>query len=168
MIEIIQRNIIRFVVAVLLQVIIFNNVALFGFVNPFIYLLFIILLPFETPKALSLIFAFVIGISIDLFTNTIGIHAASTVLVTYLRPTILQYFAPRDGYEVNTTPRIAFYGVLWFIKYAGVIVIIHSISFYLIDAFTFVFFGNAILYALVNAFFTLLLLVLSQYLFFKK
>lgn len=168
MIEIVQRNIIRFVVSVLLQIIIFNNVALFGFVDPFVYLLFIILLPFETPKVLSLIFALILGLSIDIFTNTIGIHAAATVFVAYLRPTILQYFAPRDGYEVNTMPRIANYGILWFVKYAGLIVLIHSITFYLIDAFTFAFFGNALLFAFANAVLTLILLVLSQYLFFKK
>lgn len=168
MIEIIQRNTLRFVVAMILQVIIFNNLELFGFINPFFYLLFIILLPFETPKALSLFLALLLGLSIDIFTNTIGIHAASTVLIAFLRPTVLQYFAPRDGYEVNTAPRISFYGVTWFVKFAGAIVIIHSVFFYCIDAFSFVFMGRAILFGILNGLFTLLLLVLSQYLFFKK
>ncbi len=168
MIEILQRNTIRFAVAMLLQVIIFNNLGLFGFINPFFYLLFIILLPFETPKALTLFLGFILGFSVDIFTNTIGIHAASTVLVAFVRPTLLQYFAPRDGYDVNTAPRISYYGILWFVKYAGTIVIIHSIFFYCIDAFAFAFLGRAILYGFINALFTLLLLVLSQYLFFKK
>jgi len=167
MIEILQRNIVRFIFVVILQILLFRNFNLFGFIDPFFYLLFIILIPFETPKSFLLISAFFLGLSIDVFTNTIGIHASASVFVAYLRPMVLQYFAPRDGYEINTYPRIKYYGLWWFVRYAGIIVLLHSLVFFFVDAFGFEYFFRTLLYSALNAFFTLLLIVLSQYLIYK-
>lgn len=168
MIEILQRNIIRFFFVLLLQVLLFRNINLLGFIDPFFYLLFIILIPFETPRWFLLVSAFFLGLVVDIFSNSIGMHAAATVLIAYLRPMILQYFAPRDGYEVNTYPRIVYYGLWWFVRYAGIMILLHSIFFYFIDAFTFAFFFRTLFYSIINAFFTLLLIVLSQYLIYNK
>ena len=72
MIGSLSANIIRFVVLVLIQVVVLNNVQLSGYINPFLYVLFIVLLPLEVPRWLSLLLAFVLGLAVDIFTDTVG------------------------------------------------------------------------------------------------
>ena len=79
MIKIYLRNILRFVVLVLIQVLVINNLQLSSYVDPFIYVLFILLLPFETPGWILLLFAFSLGLTIDMFSDTAGVHASATV-----------------------------------------------------------------------------------------
>ena len=77
MINNILKHSVRFVFLVLLQVLILNNIQLNGFINPYLYILFIIMLPFEIPVWLLMLLAFVMGISIDMFLNTMGIHVCA-------------------------------------------------------------------------------------------
>ena len=106
MIKLLGRNIIRFMVLVLVQILVLNNIQVSGYIVPHIYILFILLLPFETPRWLLLIAAFALGITVDLFTQTHGMHAAATVFIAFLRPWVLEMSAPRDGYEPGTFPRV--------------------------------------------------------------
>ena len=94
MIKILSRNIIRFLFLVFIQVLVFNNIQVSGLINPYIYVIFILLLPFETPKWAILGLAFLLGISVDLFTNTPGMHSTATVLMAFLRPYVLSIIAP--------------------------------------------------------------------------
>lgn len=97
MIEIIPRNIFRFIVLVLIQVLILNNIEFSGYINPFLYVLFILLLPFETPAWLLLVSGFALGLTVDLFMNTPGLHAAATVLTAFVRPFVLRILLPVTG-----------------------------------------------------------------------
>src|SRR3954463_13540886 len=93
------QNVKRFIFLILLQVLILNHVQWSGFVNPYVYILFILLLPIETPKSFVLLLAFTIGIVIDMFSNTAGLHAASSTLLAYARPFVLKAISPREDYE---------------------------------------------------------------------
>lgn len=84
-------NIIRFIVLILMQVLIFNQINLFGFVTPYIYPLLILLLPFNINSIQKLFLAFGLGLCMDFFQNSGGIHAAATLVITYLRPVFLRY-----------------------------------------------------------------------------
>jgi rod shape-determining protein MreD len=162
------RNIFRFIILVLVQVLIIKNLELGRFINPFIYVLFIIVLPFETPKWLLLISAFVLGITIDMFYDTAGMHAAACVALAYIRPGILKLFSPRDGYEIGTQPTIQYLGVPWFISYSAILVVLHHFILFYIEIFRFSEFFSTLLRVVVSSVFTLLLVVLSQYLFNRK
>src|SRR5258705_6800678 len=96
----------RFIVLVGLQVTILNNIQLSGYINPYLYVLFILLLPVKFPKIPAMVLAFVLGLTVDVFTNTIGIHAGATVFMAYARPFVLKVFSPRDGYETDAVPNI--------------------------------------------------------------
>src|SRR5436190_19071296 len=98
----IYKNVIKFLFLVLLQVILLNHVQWSGYINPYIYILFIMLLPVETPNWLVLMLGLLIGIVIDMFSNTSGLHAASTVLMAFARPGVLRLISPRDDYEPET------------------------------------------------------------------
>ncbi len=168
MINIIPQNIIRFIILVFVQVIILNKIQFSGFVNPFIYILFIILLPFETPSWLLLILGFITGITIDLFSGTIAMHTIATTLTAYFRPFILTLFAPRDGYESRTSPTLKYYDLFWIIRYTIVLVLIHHSCLFFVEVFRFSGFFYTILRILLSSFFTFILIIISQLLFFKK
>lgn len=162
------RNIIRFIVLVLVQVLIVQNIELGRFINPFVYVLFILMLPFETPKWLLLVASFFLGITIDLFYDTSGMHAAACVLMGYIRPGVLKLFSPRDGYEFGTQPSIQYLGIPWFLSYAGILVVVHHLVLFYIEIFRFSEFFSTFFRVIVSSIFTMLLVVISQYLFQRK
>ncbi|MBL7882459.1 MAG: rod shape-determining protein MreD [Bacteroidia bacterium] len=168
MINEIIRNIIRFILLVLVQVLIIKNIELGRFINPFLYVLFIIVLPFETPKWLLLTSAFLLGISIDMFYDTAGMHAAATVFMAYIRPGVLKLFSPRDGYEFGTQPTIQYLGIPWFLSYAGILISLHHLVLFYIEVFRFSEFFSTFFRVIVSSIFTILLVVVTQYLFNRK
>lgn len=84
-------HLLRFVVLLLLQVLILNNVMLFGFVNPYLYPLFVILLPLNLNQIQALFLAFAMGLSLDFFEDTGGVHAAACLAIAYVRPLVLRF-----------------------------------------------------------------------------
>ncbi len=168
MIRIYLRSILRFFTLILLQVLLLDNIQMGGYLSPYFYVIFILLLPFETPKWLLLSLAFIMGLSIDLFNGTPGMHAAASVFMAFLRPFTLKNFSPRDGYETGSFPRIHFYGIEWFTKYAIILVLSHHFFLFFIEAFRFsdIFFtmGRIIL----NTILTSILIVLSQFFIFRR
>lgn len=162
------RNIIRFIVLVAVQVLIIKNIELGRFINPFIYVLFIIILPFETPKWVLLLSGFIMGITIDMFYDTAGMHAAACVFMAYIRPGILKLFSPRDGYEFGTQPTIQYLGVPWFLSYSAILIFLHHLILFYIEVFRFSEFFSTFFRVIISTIFTVLLVVISQYLFNRK
>lgn len=167
MIPSVIRNIFRFVVLVALQVLILNNVQLSGFLNPFLYVLFMLLLPFETQKVLLLVLAFVLGFAVDLFSNTLGMHIAATLFMAYCRPLVLNIIAPRGGYEVGSTPSIRDMGLPWFLSYAGSLILLHHLVLFFVEVFRFSEGFLTLGRVLASAVFTLVLVLISQYLTYR-
>lgn len=168
MINEIIKNLFRFVILVLVQVLVLKNIELGMYLNPFLYVLFILMLPFETPKALVLVLSFVTGITIDMFYDTPGMHAAASVFMGFCRPSVLKLFSPRDGYEFGTKPTIQYLGVPWFISYAGILVVLHHLVLFYIEAFRFSDFLFTLLRALTSSASTLVLVIVSQFLFYRN
>ena len=168
MINKIGSNIIRFIFLAIFQIAILNNIDLGGYLSPFLYILCIILLPFETPKWLILVSAFFMGITIDIFSDTIGLHAFSSVFIAFARPSILHSFAPHDGYNTGSTPLTNSYGLSWFFRYSALMTIIHSLIFFYIEAFSFQFFFSTLWKAILSSAFTLILIILTRLLTVKR
>jgi rod shape-determining protein MreD len=168
MIRELTRNIGNFIFLVLLQVLVLNHIEFSGFVNPYLYVLFIILLPFETPKWLLLLSSFLLGFTIDIFMGTWGINAFASVFMGYLRPYLLKVIAPRDGYEAGTKPNVKFFGFEWFIKYAAILVVAHHFVLLFTEAFKFHHFFSTLLKVILSSIFTMILVVLSQLLTQKR
>lgn len=96
------RNIIRFAVFILIQVfVLFKIPALHRFITPYLYFLFILWLPFSISRLGLLVVGFILGLSIDYFMMTPGLHAASCVLIAYIRPFVINVLAPKDSSEFN-------------------------------------------------------------------
>lgn len=138
------------------------------FLNPSFYVLFILLLPFETPKWLQLISAFALGVIIDAFMNTPGMNTAAIVFMAFLRPAVLSLVSPRDGYDPGSFPRLSQIGFSWFLKYSIILIALHQFALFFIEAMSFNFVGMTLLVALSNTIVTAFFVIVSQYVMFKR
>ncbi len=168
MIKVLPRNIARFIILVLVQVFIFNNIQFSGYINPYIYILFILLLPFETPKWMLLVTAAILGLTIDIFSDTLGMHTIATLFMAFLRPFVLNLISPRDGYESGTFPRVAYYGINWFTRYAAILIAAHHFVLFYIEIFRFGNFFSTFFRVILSTFFSLIFIVLSQYFVYRR
>ena len=89
--NLIFKNITRFILLVLVQVIVLNKINFLGYINPYIYILFIILFPIKNNRVLFIFLGFLLGLTVDLFLDSGGVHAAACVTITYIRPVILKF-----------------------------------------------------------------------------
>ena len=85
------NNILRFTFLVLFQVLIFNNINFMGYVNPYPYILFVLLFPVNNNRSLFIFLSFLIGLTVDLFSDSGGVHAASCAFIAYIRPPVLKF-----------------------------------------------------------------------------
>lgn len=161
-------NIFRFLLLVFLQVLLFNNIQISGYINPYVYVMFILLLPFETPSWLLLVISFALGISVDLFSSTLGMHASASVFMAYLRPFVLNVLSQREVYDSGTTPSISSYGFSWFLKYSLSLIFFHHLFLFFIEVFSFKNFTETITRIFLSVFFTMLFVLLSQLFVLKK
>ncbi len=152
-----------FILLILLQVLLFNNIQFSGYVNPYVYIMFILLLPIEIPAWLLLIISFFTGLIIDLFAGTPGMHTSATVLAGFVRPFILRIISPRDGYEPGADPSILIYGFKWFLIYTSIIVIIHHTALFYLEVFRFTDFLRTLLRVLLSSLFSITFIVLLEY-----
>jgi len=140
MIDQLNRYVFRFILVILFQVMVLNNVQFSGYINPYIYIWYILVLPFETPGWVLLLSSFLLGLGVDVFPqglagngSSLGTHAASSVLIAFLRPTILRRLNPRDEYEPGTYPDSKNYGIIWFVTYALIMIGIHHFVLFFLE-----------------------------------
>lgn len=150
------------------QVLIIDHINLGGYINPSLYLLFILLLPFQTSGWFLLISSFLLGLSIDTFSNSTGLHAAASVFVAFMRPIVIRGVGAPADYEGNLDPGIPDMGTRWFIAYAAVMILIHQFAISILESFYFSEAGLILLRMILSSAVTLLLIVLVEYLFMTK
>ena len=134
--QLVLQNIFRFVMLVLVQVFVLDNIQFLGYISPMIYILFILSLPVRFPRGVVLILAFLLGLTIDIFNNTIGIHAFATVFAAFIRPTIINMSVSMEE-MANPTPSFRTFGVANYVKYVVLIVLFHSIVLFFVESFSF-------------------------------
>jgi rod shape-determining protein MreD len=151
------------VILILLQILLFNNIQFSGYVNPYVYVMIILLLPAVIPQWLLLSVAFITGLMIDLFSGSPGMHASATLIAGFSRPYVLRLISPRDGYESGSNLSISAYGVRWFFIYTVIIVLIHHLALFYIEVFRFADFFRTLLRALLSSVFTVGFIFLIEY-----
>lgn len=161
-------NILRFLFLAALQVLILNRIQLGGYLNPFLYVLFILLLPVSTPGWLLLGSAFLMGLSVDVFSETGGIHAAASVLIAFIRPGVLNILTSRQDMETGIEPTISAMGLGWFARYSLTLILIHHLAFFLIEAGSLHNILPLVYRIILSSVFTFVLVIISQYLFYSR
>ena len=155
-------NIARFILLLLLQVVLFDNINFLGFINPFPYILYIILFPVNGNKYNLLLSSFFLGLLIDVFLNSGGVHATACLLLAYFRPAIFK-FSFGLSYEYQT---VKLNDVLTPERFSFIFisVLIHHLTLFVFEIFTIQYVWGIILRTLVGSLFTLILCILIIYL----
>lgn len=130
------KGIVYFVCCVLFQVLIFNNIYFLRLATPFIYLLFIIKLPLSIPSSFVTIISFLMGFTIDLFSNTPGLHAAACTLVGFARSYIIEALFIGKDLPESGVPSFALFAKWSYFKYLTMIVLIQNVMLFFVESFT--------------------------------
>lgn len=127
-------NIIRFILLVLVQVLVFNRLNFFGFINPMVYILFLYWYPIKENRAAFIGLSFLLGLSIDFFSDTMALHSAATITIAYLRP-IMMRFIFGINYEFqsfrlsNTTRAQQF-------TFLALLILVHHLVYFSLEIFS--------------------------------
>ena len=162
------KLIILFIGLVFVQFLFLNDLLVLKYGFCFIYIAFILLLPVETPPLLALALAFIIGFVVDIFANTLGVNAAATVLVGFVRPLILKLVTPRGGYDAGFVINPFIAGWQWFLSYSFVMILIHHLVLFSLEAMSLELIGSILLRTLFSSILTLIILVFGQLIFSAK
>jgi rod shape-determining protein MreD len=155
-------NIFRFILLLAMQIIVFNNMNFFGFISPFPYLLFIILYPVNGNKSGLLVASFLLGLIMDMFSNSGGIHATSCLILAYFRPYLFK-FSFGLSYEYQT---VKLNDVLTPERFSFILlsVVIHHLVLFLLEAFQFSFIWDILLRTVFSSIFTIIICIVIIYL----
>ena len=155
-------NIFRFMLLLAVQIIIFNNMNFLGYISPFPYMLFIILYPVNSNKFALLLASFCLGIIMDMFSNSGGIHTAACLVLAYYRPYLFK-FSFGLSYEYQTvrlndalTPER--------FSFIFLAVLIHHLILFLLEAFSIGFLFDTLIRTLLSTIFTIIICIIIIYL----
>jgi len=156
------NNLARFILLLAAQILLFNNINFLGFINPFPYILFIILYPVNGNKYGLLAASFFLGLLMDMFLNSGGVHATACLVLAFFRPAIFK-FSFGLSYEYQTV-RLNDVVTPERFSFLLLAVVLHHTVLFILEIFTFNFFFNIIVRTLVSTLFTLIISILIIYL----
>jgi rod shape-determining protein MreD len=168
MIRTIVINLIRFIVLVFIQVFLLKNITLYNLATPYFYILFILLLPFETPNALLFPLAFIMGLTIDAFYDTPGLHAAACVLLALVRVLFISITVQKEGFDNEPEPTLSVMGFRWFFTYILVLTLFHHFFLFNLEVFSLSGLQYTLSRFVLSSIFTVFLILVSGLLFFRR
>ncbi|MDB5000994.1 MAG: rod shape-determining protein MreD [Mucilaginibacter sp.] len=161
-------NLVRFILLVFLQVFLLKNISLYNLSTPYLYILFVLLLPFEIPNVLLFLLAFILGLTVDAFYDTPGLHAASCVLLAFVRVLFISITVQKDGFDNEPEPTLSIMGFRWFLTYALVLTLFHHFFLFNLEVFRFSELEYTLTRLILSSVFTVFLMLVSGLLFFRK
>ncbi len=158
------KNVIRAVIFILIQVLVLRRIdvggASFNYISLIFYPVVLVLLPMNTPRNLLIFAGFLLGIIIDFFYDSPGVHAATCTAIGFIRPIILNQLTPRGGYNIGYQLIPAKYGYAWFLKYAGSLVFLHLLFYFSFLLFSPVYAGQILLRTFASFLFSMLFILI--------
>jgi hypothetical protein len=159
---------IYFLGIVLLQGLVINHIGIGPYAYPMIYTMLLIVLPFEINIILLLGIALLLGVSVDMLSDTFGLHTSSSIFIAYVRPALLNALKPRDGYDDNQMPIVHDMGFAWYAAYAGIFIVLHHTWFFVLEIFRFDMVGLILLKIIVSSLLSFVILMGLQFLLYKS
>lgn len=152
------KYIIQFIVVVLLQVLLFNNMDYFYLVSPYIYIVFLLDLPLNIKTPGLMLVSFLLGLTIDFFSNTLGLHTFACTLIGFIRQGYLKVLFSHLEFKFQQ-PSIIQLGFVGYLKYAVGMVSLHHIGLFMMEALSFNNFGFLLLRIIINIALSLLIIM---------
>ncbi|MCD7963947.1 MAG: rod shape-determining protein MreD [Rikenellaceae bacterium] len=159
---------ILFLIVSFLQIFLFNHLYMGYFVNPFIYLSFIILLPIDMRDYKILLLGLFTGLVMDFFMGSPGINVMATVLVSFCRPALIRFFMVKDDIEKGGIPNVDKMGLVKFLNYSFLMVFLHAAAFFMLESMSFAGIAYTFLKIIVNTIGTVFTVYICQLLFLSK
>lgn len=157
-----------FVGVILLQSFVFDNLVLPGGFAISFYIIFILILPFNTPIGILMILGFAAGLSVDALSDTFGLNASAALTLAAIRPRLYRFFEPAAGYGENQIPNLTQMGWSWTIKVYTIGILVYYTWFYVLSFLRMSglwFTASKIMYSTLA---TLLTILMAQVLFRRK
>ena len=161
-------NTLRFLILVFIQIFLLKNMVIYNLNVPYLYILFILLLPFETPNWLLFILAFLMGITVDVFNDTVGLHATACSILVLVRILFISITVQKDNYDSDPEPSLSIMGFRWFFFYALILTLIHHFFLLNFEVFKFYEIPSTLSRVLFSSIFTVILIFVSELLFYRK
>ncbi|MDU8885747.1 rod shape-determining protein MreD [Yeosuana sp. MJ-SS3] len=164
--SIVSINGVRFLVLVLVQILILNHINFLGYINPYLYILFVILYPIKNNRTLFIFLSFLIGLTIDLFSDSGGVHAAACVTIAYIRPVVLKFcFGMIYEHQAVKFSNVEFGAKT---MYIAILTLIHHLILFSLEIFNLSKIILTLQKTLFSSVFTILLCVLITIIFSKN
>ncbi|HEY0244074.1 MAG TPA: rod shape-determining protein MreD [Mucilaginibacter sp.] len=161
-------NLLRFILLVFIQVFLLKNITLYNLSTPYLYILFILLLPFETPNLLLFPLAFILGLTIDAFYDTPGLHAAACVLLAFVRLLFISITVQKEGFDNEPEPTLSVMGFRWFFTYTLILTLFHHFFLFNLEVFRFSEIQYTLTRVVLSSLFTVILMLVSGLLFYRS
>lgn len=152
---------------ILFQILLLRNLNFYNLANPFAYILFLLLLPFSTPNLLIYLIAFITGLTVDAFYDTVGVHTAACVTLVFVRVLFISVSVSRDNFD-EPEPTLGNMGLKWFLLYASLCTFAHHIVLFFLETFRITEFSYTLVRCLLSGIFTLFLLLLIEFIFYSR
>ncbi|WP_353137254.1 rod shape-determining protein MreD [Pseudopedobacter sp.] len=162
------KNILRFIILIFAQVFLLKNMVFYNLNVPFLYILFILLLPFETPTWLLFVLSFLLGIIIDLFNDTLGLHAAACIVLALMRVFFINITVQKDNYDSDPEPTLGIMGFRWFFFYTVLLTLIHHFFLFNLEVFRLSEIGGTLSRVFISSGLTIVLIFVTELVFYKK
>jgi len=159
--------IVRLILILLIQLLVINNIAVSSYINPYIYVVFILLLPIKMKPWQVVVVSFLTGIIMDAFSSTPGLHTAATNLMGYLRFFYLKAATTKEDQEGWVIPSVSQKGIVWFSFYAFVLIFIHHLVLFFLEIYGFSEFFSTIWRVFLSTLISLMLILMGQLLFYN-
>jgi len=157
------KLVLTFVIYLVLQIVVLRNFVFFDVAFCFVYIACILLLPDEIDPIWVILISFLIGLLVDIFYNTAGVHASASVMIGYLRGYIIKFLFPTKGVENEITISLKDMGGERFVRYVAILTIIHHSMLFFVEAGGFQFFLITVLKIICSVIFTTFLIIILQY-----
>ena len=161
-------HILLFAIVALLQTFFFNHLTLWSCFAPMVYITFVMMLPLNTPSILTLLSGLAMGVTMDLTMGTAGLNTISTLAVAYLRRPILDLILGSEIVRDGGIPTLLRMGQRQFVQYLIIVVVLHSVIFFGMEAFTTAYLWYQLLRLVVSASASILFVWLIMMLFTPK
>jgi rod shape-determining protein MreD len=166
--RVVITNSIRFLLLIATQVFLLKNIGYYNLSIPYLYILFILILPFGIPNALLFLLAFFTGLTVDVFYDTLGLNAAACTVMAFVRIIFINLTVQRDGFDNEPEPSLGIMGFRWFIFYAFILTFSHHFILFTFESFKFTELGYTIIRVIMSTLFTVFLMLITEFAFFRK
>ena len=158
----ILSHIFRLLGVLLIQTLLIDQISLSVYVRPAFYIYFLLCLPVSFPRWIELLIGFGVGITMDCFSNTLGLHAFCCVLISYLRPFLIQLFVSEEDRKAGMTPSLELFGWNTYLKLTSILVCVHHCALFALESFSFTYWWETFLRIILSSIVCFLLITIFE------